>query len=942
MNKQPLLYSKNAVTGANLDLLLQLLDDFVVVLDKNGRIIQVNAASLKLTGYQQEEVIGRSIAMYDAIGSETALLEEAGQLLHGVKDKAIASLRCKDGHLIQVEYRAIKVVWDDEKALLLLGKDVSDASSIKQALLESISQQRALLDNFPFQAWMKELDGTYIAVNKSFAATVQRTPEQIIGRTDYDFLPEAVAKDFALVDQQVIAEKRQVITQSQVWEDGKSLWWETHKSPIITVEGEVIGIAGLARDISNEKNVSHKLERNIEQYKLLTEVAYQYSLPQRFSEATDKVLTLVGDHLDVSRVYIFEDNEEGTATTNTYEWVKEGVAPQKDELVDVPYELIPNWKPMLENEGLIFSKNISTLPDDIRAVLEPQHIISLLIYPLYVDGAFHGFIGFDECAKERVWESEEIELLKTITHVVSNAIQRNKSLMAVQESGRKYRELVELLPEMICETNADMAINFANQLAIKKLGIKPAAVSAATTSVFDLFPDYEQKRLRNNLQRLLKGEQMKGVDYEYEALNAQGHLFPALLYVSVIHEKGQFAGIRGVMMDITERKQTEIKLREAKENAERASEAKQNFLATMSHEIRTPLNAIVGSVHLMRDEQDPAERAEHLSTLEFASKNLLALINDILDFSKIEAGRIELDEQDFNLPQLLRKCVSGFMPKADSQRLTLRLNGDSDLPEVMIGDSGRLAQIMNNLINNAIKFTKHGSVDVDAQVVGIKGNTKWLEVQVRDTGIGIPEHKLTTIWDSFVQLDDFKSRMYEGSGLGLAITRKLVDLMQGEISVESKVGVGSTFTVTIPLRISKASTRKSDRALDREPRNLKGTSILIVEDNLVNQRIAARFLQRWQASVEIAANGKIALERIADNNYDLVLMDLQMPIMDGYTCAKAIRQLPDGKAAVPIIALTASALLEVQKEVLGAGMNDFITKPFNPEDLYKKIARALH
>lgn len=946
MRKQPLLYTHNsntnALTGKNLELLLEALDDFVVVLDAEGHIIKVNQASLRMTGYKLDEVIGKPIDAFDARDSRSRLYEEVKQLLHGNEEKAIAHMVGKDGRVLQVEYRTIKVVWDDVKALLILGKDVSDTSSIRKALTDSISQQRALLDNFPFQAWVKSKAGTYLAVNKEFAAGIQRQPHEIIGKTDFDLLPKARAQRYYEMDQQVVRMRERLVTQSEVEQEGHFVWRETFKTPIINEEGEVTGIAGITRDITHEKQFNHKLQRNIRQYQLLTEVAYQYSTPQGFEEATNKVLELVGRHLDVSRVYVFEDHPNGASTTNTFEWVNAGITPQIEELVEVPYEIIPSWRRILLEDGILLSLNIKELPKDLYAILAPQGIISILIYPLYVKGKFHGFIGYDECVKERVWENEEVELLKTITHIISNAIQREKSSKEVLESERKYREFVELLPEMICEADHTGVIHFANKLAIKKLGLSSEQLKKGEVSVFDLFPASEQDRIRNNLQRVIRGDEMTSVDFEYEALNAAGHLFPSLVYVNTIRKEGEFAGIRGVMVDITERKQTEIKLREAKERAEMASLAKQNFLATMSHEIRTPLNAIIGSVHLMKDEQDPAEQRDHIATLEFASQNLLALINDILDFSKIEAGKIDLEVADFNLPILLRKSVGGFQSRAEQQGLQLRLTGLDELPEVMVGDSGRLAQILNNLISNAIKFTKHGIVEVRSRMVGLKGNTHWLEMQVEDTGIGIPADKLDRIWDSFIQLDDFRSRKYEGSGLGLAITRKLIDLMGGEVTVKSEQGKGTTFTVTIPLRISKQAVKPAIDSGRSKIGSLQGHTILLVEDNIVNQRIASRFLKRWDAQVDIAENGAIALERIAQMDYDLVLMDLQMPVMDGYSCAKTIRKLPDAtKANIPIIALTASALLEVQREVLGAGMNDFITKPFNPQDLYMKIAKQL-
>ena len=321
----------------------------------------------------------------------------------------------------------------------------------------------------------------------------------------------------------------------------------------------------------------------------------------------------------------------------------------------------------------------------------------------------------------------------------------------------------------------------------------------------------------------------------------------------------------------------------------------------------------------------------------------MSLVNDVLDFSKIEAGKIEIDEHAFDLSALVNAVYSAHLANAQEKEITLTRSVDSKIPISLIGDRVRIAQILNNLFGNAIKFTEKGKVNISVKKVNRDHGKSNILFEVIDTGIGVPEEKLTSIFEHFSQAETSITRQYGGTGLGLTITRKLLNLFNSDIQVESKVGSGSRFYFKLVMPIAEEGeirTESQKEVLHGEDK-LVGLKVLLVEDNQFNYIITNKFLQRWGMNTTHAENGKIALEKLENETFDLVLMDLQMPVMDGYTAAREIRKSEKPYADIIIIALTASALIDVSKKVEDAGMNDYVTKPFNPMELQTKILRAI-
>lgn len=392
-----------------------------------------------------------------------------------------------------------------------------------------------------------------------------------------------------------------------------------------------------------------------------------------------------------------------------------------------------------------------------------------------------------------------------------------------------------------------------------------------------------------------------------------------------------------------DRRTFERELVVAKEKAEEATKAKAQFVSTMSHEIRTPLNAVIGITHLLLDQDPKQEQIKNLQTLQYSANNLLALINDILDFSKIESEKVELEEIDYNIQEMLSRLVAMLEFKATEKGIDLVFELDPMLPSNVKGDPIRLNQIITNLLSNAIKFTDIGGVVLSVQVVSQTASHIQTKFVVTDTGIGIPLEKLEHIFDSFAQASTNTSRQYGGTGLGLAISKKLVEMYGGTITVESKVGKGSKFEVNLMLKKVDAGYVEDNPVLRQfEAANMEGARVLLAEDNEVNQMVAIQFLKKKGIEVDVALNGAEALDKIRSKEYDLVLMDLQMPEMDGYEAAKRIRAMSDPYfVEVPIVALTASTMSEVRKKVASSGMSDYISKPFSPEVLYQTLGKYL-
>ncbi len=383
-------------------------------------------------------------------------------------------------------------------------------------------------------------------------------------------------------------------------------------------------------------------------------------------------------------------------------------------------------------------------------------------------------------------------------------------------------------------------------------------------------------------------------------------------------------------------------LRKAKLIAEQAQNAQKTFLANMSHEIRTPLNAIIGMSHLMRDSELSDDQLDYLDILSSSANILQALISDLLDLSKIEAGKIEIRNLPVNLPELIAGVEKTFKVRLDSKPVEIFTEVDPKIKNLILSDELILNQIFLNLVGNAEKFTERGKIIIRAIVLNEKKDQYKIKIEIEDTGIGISESKQTEIFDEFKQATANIYSDYGGTGLGLAITKKLIDKMGGEIHVESQEQVGTKFFFILDFLKTDALVENSKNVFSDQIGFENITNpILILEDNIMNQKYLSKLLEKWKLPYEIAENGQVGLDLSLKNKYSLMLMDIQMPIMDGYECTKNVRKPSNPNHDIPIIALTASTLLTKKQGAISNGMDDFVPKPFNPKQLADVLSRFI-
>ena len=542
--------------------------------------------------------------------------------------------------------------------------------------------------------------------------------------------------------------------------------------------------------------------------------------------------------------------------------------------------------------------------------------------------------------------SEFLAQLRPVLAACTTLIQANRvdvkrrSVEAELEyTERATRAMLETAASGIVTASADGTIRSFNPAAEVIFGYQADEVIGKNLMILmpsshgDHHARYIEQYLATGMARLI------GNDRDEVAVRKDGTAFPIHLAVSEyrVQDRQFFAG---VITDISERKAAEAALAEAVEAAERATRAKTSFLASMSHEIRTPMNGVLGMAGMLEDTELDAEQQQYLEIIKSSGELLLGIINDILDFSKVESGRIELENMAFEPAALVQECVALVKTDADKKNLNLDVSSSADLPGALVGDTGRIRQILLNLLSNAIKFTEAGAVTVRVGAA-TEGDSVRFSLAVQDTGIGIAKEKIRDVFHSFAQADVSTSRRYGGTGLGLAISRELAGLMGGDVSVESEVGVGSVFTFTAVLPVGKvASIGPRTTALNSKasPGDFDGSKvrILLAEDTVTNQRVISAMLAKYGFRIEVAGNGLEALEAVKSRPFDLVLMDVRMPEMDGIEATRRIRAM-DIKQPM-IAAMTADVIQETVDLCFEAGMDEFLTKPIRVQEILDVIS----
>ena len=554
-----------------------------------------------------------------------------------------------------------------------------------------------------------------------------------------------------------------------------------------------------------------------------------------------------------------------------------------------------------------------------------------------------------------VWKIPVYNLCGQVVEIQAvfwDVTEREENRAALARERDLLRTLMDSLPDLIYVKDVQGNYITVNR-SLQRLWGNPPLDTIVGRNVFDFVRDDLAETYAEVDMDVLRNDRAV-VDCEEQVMTATGERrIYSTTKVPLHDQAGNVSGLVGIDRDITRRKQAEEELRKARLAADAANRAKSDFLANMSHEIRTPLNAVIGITDLLLDGDLGQVHRDYLEIIRDSGESLMVVINDILDFSKIEAGRLELESKAFQLPDVIQNATKALAIRAHDRELQLICQIDPSVPDWVKGDAVRLRQVLTNLVGNAIKFTPQGQVFVIVDCVSSNNERASVQFMVRDTGIGIPQHKLEHIFKAFVQADASTTRRFGGTGLGLAICTRLVVAMGGKLQVSSRVGVGTEFFFTLNFvksdcpkeeptaaeRLATAASEGADQTSLDSQKLIKPTlQILLVEDSLMNQVLAIGILQREGHVVTVANNGVEAVEAFQASPFDLILMDVQMPEMDGLQATAAIRQIEATKGGhTPILAMTAHALTGDRERCLAAGMDGYLAKPVRLNDLLRAI-----
>ncbi|HPF58838.1 MAG TPA: PAS domain S-box protein [Candidatus Competibacteraceae bacterium] len=814
-------------------------------------------------------------------------------------------------------------------------QDVTECKRTESTLRENSAFLDMLLNAVPVPIFYKDNEGRYLGFNKAFEEFFGQTPEDLIGKSVFDIAPQELAAIYHAKDMELLTRP----TGSQVYEsqvkDARGAIHNVifHKATFTNIKGDIRGLIGAVLDITERKRAEdqlHKLSMAVEQSPSSIVITDLDTHIEYVNEAFCQSSGYHHDEVIGKTLCVLHAGHPQATDAGLWETLKQG----------------KTWKGEFVNRR----KNGETYIE--FAYISPVR---------QSDGEITHYLVIKEDITERKRIGQELDRyrhhLEELVNERTGQLQKANRILAERE--KFIRTVTDHLPGLVGYWDHELRCRFANAAYLPWVGRPPEAILGL--HIQDLMGEKQFRQNEPYIQAALNGEQQHFERVLIKADGSTGHTWTQ--YIPDIVD-GCVQGFFVLVTDITNIKQAQQELEKLNEQlqhrteqAEEASHAKSAFLANMSHEIRTPLNAILGFTHLLQCAAiDNSQQLEMLRKVSSAAQHLLSLINNILDLSKIEAGKVVLEPVDFRLKLLVDQVFIQVGEKAAAKGLRLLQEIDPALPRSLHGDPLRLRQVLLNFTSNAIKFTEQGSIVI--RVVVVENTAAGLRVrfEVSDTGVGIAPEFQTRIFEAFEQADSSTTRQYGGTGLGLAISQRLVQMMGGEMGVNSQMGAGSTFWFSVRLGKSRQAMMPRLETLQRLDEttghvhipdakhilrhHYSGTRLLLVEDNAVNQEVALALLEQVGFAVDLAVNGAEAVERVKETSYALILMDVQMPVMDGLEATRIIRCLPH-RQATPVLAMTASAFIEDRLRCLEAGMNDHIAKPVDVATLFTTLLKWL-
>lgn len=875
--------------------IISTLHEPLLVLDKNLRIKKANAAFYKSFQVSEKDTVGKLI--YE-LGNRQWNVPDLKLLLEDILPLKSMFENFEVRHnfpnvgerIVLLNAREIIGDTESEKLILLAIEDIT----IQKQEQDNLSLLSAIVDTSDDAIISKSMDGTIKSWNRGAEKIFGYTADEVLGKPIFMLMPLDSYKSEKMIIGKI--NKGEAVEQFEtlrLCKDGSTLNVSITVSPIKDRHGNVTGASDIARDITAQKNAIRQIEESEQRFRNLVE---QSMYPILILKGEDMILDMANEPL--------------------YKIWNVG----KEALGKPILEILPEMKdqPFINMLLEVFHTHTNQYGTELPAYFIRENGEKEIVYFNFVyqpyreqDGIVSGVIVFANDVTRQVIAHKKVE-----------------------ESEERFRLLADNVPLniFIIEPTKDASISYWNQYWLDYTGqTMEEALGTAWGSilhaddfqgVMDIFIPAFESRLPYHLPDI----RLRRHDGEYRWFAVQGN--------PRFSKTGEFIGYIGVSFDIHQQKLVEQELIDAKESAENVAKSKQQFLSNMSHEIRTPLNSIIGFTNVLLKTPLDEKQKEYARALEISGKSLSLLINDILDLAKVDAGKMTFETLPFNLHNSIQATVHTFDLKIKEKNLNFICEIDNEIPSVLLGDSLRLNQIMLNLISNAIKFTHKGEIKLNIKIIKEDEVSMSIEFIIVDTGIGIAEDKLNSIFNLFEQAEINTSHTYGGTGLGLAIVKQLVEFQGGNISVTSKKNEGSKFKFILPF--GKTSIKSVNEINLLEPNSkIQNLRILVAEDVALNQLLIKIILCDFGFNHDVVNNGQIVIEKLKDSIYDIILMDLQMPQMNGFEATEYIRKTM--KSDIPIIALTADVTTMDLAKCKACGMNDYISKPIDENQLYQKI-----
>jgi len=871
----------------------------IVITDISGNIQYANPRFYETTGYLPEEVIGQNPRI---------IKHENSEIDYETMWKTISSGNTWKGEFLN-KNKFGKVFWEIATITpvknqsgtiinyLAIKEDITQRKIVEKNLQKAKDFYLRLLEDFPVMVWQCDEEGNFNFFNKTFGVF---TGLELKPSENNAFISQIYEKDRAIfldIFQKSLESKTPFVVEYRLKDRYDNYRWVlNHARPFTNIDGVYGGFIATCTDMHDRRIVEERLIDSEDKYRRM------------FEDSSLGIFKL-------DRSFQFVNANKAFAQMFGY-----------DNTVDFLIDI--------NNQPKKFFLDFSEEKQFRRNLVKSKE------NTFFVEKELHRKDGsriYTMIHLRKVYERSHNKqfYMEGFIEDITNRKLAEKQLLV---SEQKFKALFEKSYDAILILDKDKVVD-CNRKASELFILEYDELVGKKFSNLSAEYQYNQEKSINQLREKINAA-LEGTAQNFEWLHLrQGKYFDAEVSFASIYVNNKLM-VQAIIRDVSEKKLVEKQLKQARDDAEKARMAQSEFLSLMSHEIRTPLNAVVSLTDLMLHEEQSSDQNENLVSVKISAKHLLGLIDDILDYNKIESGNIQFETEDFDIRFLVEQLQKALEIKAQEKGINLLTDVENDVPQILRADTLRLKQILFNMVSNAIKFTEKGFVSL--RVFKPEKTTHKIHFEVKDTGIGISQNRLEAIFEKFTQEKYSTTRKYGGSGLGLTICKHLVELQKGKIFASSKKNEGSVFSFYLPMEEGKKAREPKTKINSiKEVYSLHGMNILLVEDDKMNQFVARKVIEKkWNANLTIVGSGEEALSKLYEKHFDLALMDILLPSMDGYQVVRKIRANEENKIqnpGLPIIALTADAFVETRKKAFESGMNDFVTKPFDYDNLFKKL-----